>query len=210
MSATGEAAQRYADPSADPAPTPRNYAGARARNYADLTGNPNPSIEEVNPVRGRRWTRDEMNARYRRPDYRHGWPDEATLDRLVAEYTRITGDPVRTPKPPRKPKKRHLIAGCYGVHGEEGFIRGVTFLFAKNGDADNLLGELLLTPDLVLVAMMLDQPDADADPEPAPPRQDAPALTQAPQCLEDDVAPLTLFAEFDEVVGSPGARALAR
>jgi hypothetical protein len=84
----------------------------------------------------RRWSAEETKARVASaPLFEYPPPDESVLGELVAGYTHIAGDPVRTQR------KRNLVATCYRVHGDE-FLPLVQRLFAKSGTATNLLGQI--------------------------------------------------------------------
>lgn len=119
--------------SADAA-VPRSYARTRVA----VARSTSTFLEEgASATRAKkRWSKEETQERCAAgPLFRHLPPDEALLKELVAGYTHITGDPVRTQP------KRNLVAACYRVHGDE-FLPLVQRLFARNGTSTNLLGEL--------------------------------------------------------------------
>jgi hypothetical protein len=80
------------------------------------------------------WSKEESERRIRSaPGYRHSAVDDKTVDEIVVEYVRITGDRVR------KPAKRGFIAACAHLHGSR-FLELVQAVFERTGTATNLLG----------------------------------------------------------------------
>lgn len=91
-----------------------------------------------------RWSRDELRARLDgAPAFREGRLDEEVLTRACEGYTRITGDPVHTPR------KRNLVAADYRIHGDD-FLPFVADLYSANGTATNLLGIMRSSPPRTL------------------------------------------------------------
>ena len=90
----------------------------------------------------RRWTAEERDGRIAEaPPFRYISPPSELLAELVRQYTRITGDPIRS----ERPWKRNLLAAAYRVHGAD-TVPLIEDVFRATGTATNLLGEIRSRP----------------------------------------------------------------
>jgi hypothetical protein len=147
----------------------RSYARAHTRSTR-----PRSSTTTTSPEGGgtttKRWDAEDWRQRLdSAPRPALSFPDAELLLQLVAEYTQITGDPVR------RQGKADLIGYCYTIHGDDlGTV--IRRIYSATGTATNLLGIVRTTPpDQVPEATLL-----VVEPAPEPPRREAPGETIDP------------------------------
>jgi len=89
----------------------------------------------------------------------------------------------------RRPKKRHFIAACYRVHGEE-FLPLVERLFMAKGSITNLLGE---------IRRLVPTPTRTTELEGSPPP--LPSVTHA----SSEPLPRVIYSDADRVPFDPAS-----